>query len=197
MKKGGWRETDAQANDALTRFHDRTQWNPVYGRTPLHEIMETEEALSFHDFLAREDDGISGGDQEGAGEYEINQRIVGIMAFFRFLKARGVHPAMMLKQLAAAGRACHIEPFNLMTMEEIGLMFGETKAAHSWRCKLLSKEIELAGMRGSKLPGQKRKKASESYRQVRLAKANGHNGNGERKPVQKSFLRKLHVMPKK
>ena len=141
--------------------------------------------ISFPEYVAAEDDG---NDAE-AGEYELMQRMIGIKAFFRFLKARGVHPASMLKQLAAAGRACHIEPFNGMTMSEIGMMFGETKAAHSWRCKILSREIELAGMHGTKLPGQKSKEASESYRKVRKGNKN------RRKPaaVQKSFLQKLHV----
>ncbi len=141
---------DAASNLALTRFYNRTGWEPVTYDLP------------FDETLAGADDG-----EEGAvGEYEMRQRMVGIKAFFRFLKARGLHPAAMLKQLAAAGRACHEEPFHAMTMGELGLLFGETKAAHSWRCKILSKEIELSGMHGSKLPGQKSKAASESYRVV-------------------------------
>ena len=147
MKKGGWRELDACANEALTRFFDRAGgWSQVDSRMPFQEILEAE------------DDG----EEERAGDYEFRQRMIGVKAFFRFLRTHGVHPAAMLKQLAAAGRACHEEPFAAMTMGEIGMLFGETKAAHSWRCKILSREIELSGQRGSKLPGQKKRKPRKS-----------------------------------
>lgn len=153
---GGWREFDAGANGALTRFYSRTGWEPVETRMP------------FDDLLAAESDGEDG----EVGEYEMRQRMAGVRAFFKFLQSRGPHPASMLKMMAAAGRACQVAPFAAMTMEELGEMFGETKAAHSWRCKLLSREIKLAGMHGAKLPGQKSEEASESYRRVRQRNRN-------------------------
>jgi hypothetical protein len=173
----------------MSRFFDRTGWQPV------------ESTMPFHDMLEAEDDGEDG----KPGEYELMQRMIGAKAFFRFLKARGIHPAAMLKQLVAAGRACHEEPFHTMTMGEAGQLLGEGKAAHSWRCKILSREIELSGQKGSKLPGQKGKEASESYRKVRRKKsqeatngaANGSaNGSANGGPVRsggKSFLRLLKV----
>lgn len=176
MSRAGWKELDASANGSLKRFFDRTGWQPVESHMP------------FEDMLEAEDDGEDG----KPGEYELRQRMMGVKAFFRFLKARGVHPAAMLKQLVAAGRACHEEPFHSMTMGEAGMLMGEGKAAHSWRCKIISREIELSGQKGTKLPGQKGKDASESYREVRLRKM----ANGEtKKPVarQCSFLRHLHV----
>lgn len=178
MKKAGWRELDASANEALTRFFDRDGgWAQVDARMPFQELLEAE------------DDG----EDEKAGDYEFRQRMIGVKAFFRFLRTHGVHPAAMLKQMAAAGRACHEEPFSTMTMGEIGMLFGETKAAHSWRCKILSREIELSGQRGSKLPGQKTKEASETYRKIRKGNTNRKGGKKQSRARQQSFLRKLHV----
>jgi hypothetical protein len=176
--KPGFRQLDANAHESLTRFHNRTGWEPVDSRMPFAEMVE------------REDDG----SEQPAGEYEFRQRMIGIRALFRFVKKTGVHPAEMLKWLAAAGRACNEEPFSTMTMGEAGQLFSETKAAHSWRCKILSKEIELTGLRGSKLPGQKSKEASASYRKIRKGNKNRTGGtNGKHKPRQGSFLKKLHV----
>lgn len=172
--KVSWREVDAMANEAMTRFFDRTGWTPVESRMPFHEMMELE------------DDG-----QEGeVGDYEIRQRMIGVKAFFRFLKARGIHPAAMLKQLAAAGRACHEEPFAALTMEEAGMLLAETKAAHSWRCKVISGELRLSGALGVKLPGQKSAAASESYRAIRT----GRKKERRRRKQDKAFLRHLRVM---
>lgn len=150
MSKAGWRELDAKANQALQRFFSRTGWEPTYTDMPFDEL------------LAAEDDGT----EEDIGEYELRQRMAGVKAFFGFLQAHGAHPSAMLKQLAAAGRACNVEPFASMTMGEVGLMFSETKAAHSWRCKILSKEISLKGMHGAKLPRQKSAESSASYAAV-------------------------------
>lgn len=166
MHKTSWHELDAAANRGLTRFFNRTQWEPVYLEMP------------FDDLLRQEDDGHDG----QVTDYEWNQRMVGVKAFFRFLVSRGVHPAGMLKQLAAAGRAMGISPFQDMTMGEIGLMYSETKAAYSWRCKVLSREIELSGMRGSKLAGQKSAEAVQTYRKIRKGNTNRKKGRGRRRP---------------
>jgi hypothetical protein len=143
--------------------------------------------MPFHELIEREDDGEDG----EVGEYELRQRFIGVKAFFRLLKSRGAHPADMLKMLAAAGRACHEAPFHALSMEEAGLLFSETKAAHSWRCKILSREIELTGMRGSKLPGQKGREASASYREARQGNQNRKGRKKAPTARQGSFLRKL------
>lgn len=138
--------------------------------------------------MAEED----GGD-EPPGEYELIQRRAAVRAFFRFLKLHGESPSAMLKQLAAAGRACCVEPFASMTMEESGHLFSETKAAHSWRCKVLSREIELSGALGVQLPGQKRAAASEVYSRIRKGNTNRKGGKKRSRMRQGSFLKKLHV----
>lgn len=178
-KKTGWRELDANANEALTRHFDRVGgWGQVDRRMP------------FQDMLMAEDDG----QDEPPGEYELIQRRAAVRAFFRFLKMHGESPAAMLKQMAAAGRACSVEPFSRMTMEEIGRLFSETKAAHSWRCKVLSHEIELSGQRGSQLPGQKKAAASEVYRKIRKGNSNRKGGKKRCRERQGSFLKKLQVL---
>ncbi len=161
MKKGGFREMDANANEALGRFYNREQWEPVCMEMPFSEL------------LRKEDDGT---DEPEIGDYEIRQRVAGVKAFFRFLTAKGAHPAQMLKQMADVGRGMGVEPFAKMTMHEQALMFSETAAAHSWRCKVLSKMIELSGMKGSRLPGQKTKDATASYKVVRRGNKNRKGG---------------------
>lgn len=164
--KTTWKEIDANAHEALSRFHGRTGWEPVETRMPYAEMIE------------REDDGLD----TAPGAYEFRQRNLGAKALLKFIKARGLHPAWMLKQLVAVGRALHEEPFASLSMAEAGLLMSETKAAHSWRCKLISGEIELAGMKASKLPGQKSKDATESYKKCRK----GNKNRAGKKPSRKS-----------
>jgi hypothetical protein len=192
MSALGYRELDESANAALTRFYNRTGW--TMGWENGKQVPVTP-AVSFEEAIAGEDDGE---DSETVGEYEIRQRMTGARALMRFLLSHGPHPADMLKQLADAGRSMHIEPFNIMTMEEQAGLFGQGKAAVSFRNKVLSREIRLSGMRADKIPGQKSKAASESYREREIAKkrpGNGSHGTKGRRPCarQKSFLRQLHV----
>ena len=56
--RGGWRELDANANEALGRHYDRTGWQPVYSDMP------------FAAMLRAEDDGL--GESE-IGDYEIQR----------------------------------------------------------------------------------------------------------------------------
>ncbi len=189
-KKGGWQEIDAASHEAQTRHFTRDGgWQP------------TEVGMPFDDLLRAEDDGISGG-ADGPGEYEFTQRKIGVKVFWDFLMARGSTPMDLFRQLAAIGRALHRAPFHAMTMHEISMMEGQSPAAHSYRCKLMSGEIELSGMKGSRLPGQKSKAASESYKECR--KGNKNRLGGKKldavKPVpkrpadrQRSFLRRLNV----
>ncbi len=192
-KKAGWREIDASTHEAQTRhFTHGGGWAPVSVEMPFDEL------------LRAEDDGISGGETEGAGEYEFAQRKLGVKVFFDFLLARGCTPMDLFRQLAAIGRGLHRAPFAAMTMHEIAMMEGQSPAAHSWRCKVLSGEIALAGMKGSRLPGQKSKAASESYKVCRKGNQNRLGGNKLKaappapasappKRRQSSFLRLLQV----
>jgi hypothetical protein len=129
--------------------------------------------MPFDELLTNEQDGLDG----EPGDYEMRQRAVGVRSFLRYLTCeigKGAALLAIMKRLFAAGRAMGVAPFNQLTMTEAGLMFGETKAAHSWRCKLLSGKLKLAGMNGVQLPGQKSPDASAVYAKVA-------QGNGNRK----------------
>ncbi|MEQ1861449.1 MAG: hypothetical protein ABMA13_16120 [Chthoniobacteraceae bacterium] len=203
-KSPGYREIDAAAHQSMTRFHNRTSgaWEPTSNDLPFARLLDapldgTNGSKGSHATFAETIAAASDGEDGTAGEYEIRQRIVGVKAFFQFLKGRAITPMEMFRQLTAVGRAIHEEPFNLMTMEEIAMMEGQSKAAHSWRCKLLSGMIELAGMKGSKLPGQKSKAASESYKQCRKGNTNRKGGKKGKRARQGSFLAKLKTSPPK
>ncbi|MCA1659822.1 MAG: hypothetical protein LC642_04675 [Verrucomicrobiaceae bacterium] len=194
MSTLGYRELDESASAALTRFYNRTGW--TMGWENGKQVPVTP-AMSFDEAIAREDDGE---DASTVGEYEIRQRMAGARGFIRFLQAKGPHPADMLKQLADACRTMHIEPFCIMTMDEQACLFGQGRAAVSFRGKVLSRELRLSGMHADKIPGQKSKAASESYRKRENAKkkseVGGRRSEGRRpRSRQKSFLRQLHVQP--
>lgn len=174
--KAGWREMDKNANEAMKQFHDRTNWQPVELR------------MAFDEMIEREDDGTG----EPVQDYEVGQRKVGARAFVRFVADAGLHPAAMLKQFLVACRAMGIAPFANMTMGEIGLLFSETKAAHSHRCKLLSGEMEHSGIKAARMAGQKTKAATDSYKQCRKGN-NNRKGGKKVARRQESFLRKLHL----
>lgn len=141
-------------------------------------------------------------------EYDWLQRMVGVKLVFRWILAEGFHPLKLMKRLYAVGRALGIEPFSQLTMKEQGQMFSETKAAVSWRMKLLSGLIRLRSMAGKRLPGQKSPHSAASYSTAQQGNKN-RAGHAERqatftrqlavpktpnpKPQQRSFLRSLHV----
>lgn len=213
-KKPGWREIDAASTQSMTRFNVRNGFEPTsvdmpFARAmdvPIHEVGSPAGAaqngksakdgrrLSFTETIGGQ---FEEGDDE-AGAYEIRERMIGVRLFMRFLKARAITPMDLFRQLAAVGRAIHEPPFCEMTMQEASMMEGQSPAAHSWRCKVMSGEIELAGMKGSKLPGQKSKAASDSYREQRKGNCNRVGGKkaAAKSLRQQSFLRKLKVPPK-
>lgn len=166
--------------DAALRSHYRRTGAEAMdpGDMPFDRIMTFEKALET------EDDGIEGG--EGIGEYEMRQRIIGVRAFLRFIKRRGVTMPQIMREIFASGRAVQDSFFSSLTMTEAGLMFSETKAAHSWRVGVLSGAIQLEGMKGYRLPGQKTPEAKATY-----AASAKRTCNRAKKPKQGSFLRKL------
>lgn len=270
-KQGGWRALDAASHQSMTRFHNRTQWEPTSTDMPFSRLLDATFATSLHEFIAaagaEDAPGLAEFEQwqklqaeasrlalagdadrgdaqraadafyeenqnringyrehletgDGAGgklsEHDMKQRLLGAVALFDFLQSRGSVPMDFFRQFTAVGRALHREPYSLMTMREIAMMEGQSPASHSWRCKLMSGEIELMGMKGSTLPGQKSKAASEAYKKCRKGNNNRLGGKKaaqkakrarqgsflaklNQKPAakQKSFLRKLHVPPKK
>ena len=128
--------------------------------------------MPFDEMLAREDDG-SG---EDADEERMAQRRAAVKALFGFLTAEGPQPVKIMKRLFAVGRGLRLPFFSELTMGEAGMMLGETKAAHSWRVKVLSGMIKLRGMKGYRLSGQKSPETTGHY-----AAAQAGNRNRARK----------------
>jgi hypothetical protein len=171
---------EANMDAAMRSHYRRTGAEAVDpGALPFDRLMTFEQALEG------EDDGIEGG-ADGVGDYEMRQRVIGVRAFLRFLKARGLTMPQIMKQLFASGRAVQDPFFSSLTMTESGLMFSETKAAHSWRVGVLSGQIQLEGMKGYRLPGQKNPESKATY-----AATAKRTCNRAKKAKQGSFLRKL------
>lgn len=141
--------------------------------------------MPFDSLLESESDGIEGG-ESGPDEYDYAQRRAAIRALFRYLKAEGPHPLKIMKRLWAVGRGMHDEYFASLTMTEAGLMFGESKAAHSWRMRVLSGMIELKGMHGIRLPGQKTPASRAVYSAAQQGNSNRTGGKRKRRRAKTS-----------
>lgn len=145
---------------ALRRYYRRTEAEMAYTDMPFSELMKEREP----------------GEPEPMEEEDpvavMRIRVQTIRTLFRYLLAEGPHPCKLMKRMFAVGRGLDIEPFSALTMTEAAMMFSETKAAHSWRMKVLSGVIELAGMHGSRLPGQKSKTATPNYQAAQRGNQN-------------------------
>jgi len=271
-KNGGWRALDAASHQSLTRFHNRTQWEPTSSDMPFERSLDEQFAVSLQEFIAQAGDVTLDDERQAriAGQWktlqkeanrlfgkpgyeaaakaaddfynftdaekgidharditaarergdqparvvDIKERMIGAVALFDFLQRKGSTPMDFFRQFTACGRALFREPWSLMTMHEVAMMEGQSPAAHSWRCQLMSGQLKLNGMKGTKLPGQKSEEARDSYRKCRKGNTNRKDGAAKKKaPVrqgsflaklntkpkpaaqQKSFLRKLHVKP--
>jgi hypothetical protein len=188
---------EANMEAALRSQYHRTKDTAIDLRMPFDRM------ISFEEALAQEDDGIENADGENAiGDYEMRQRVIGVRAFLRWLKTRaGVSSSSsyrpgpvsnIMMQLFAAGRALQDPFFSSMSFTENGLLFSQTKAGASHRSKLLSRELEKAGMKGIQQPGQKTPESRAIY-----AETAKRTKNRAKKATQGSFLRKLKTGPAK
>ncbi len=123
---------------------------------------------------------------DAPGDYEMRQRALGARAILEWIVGEGLHPKKLVKRLLAVGRACGTEPFNVLTMEEAGLLCEETKAAHSHRCKVLSAMIKKAGMHGFKIAGQKPESATAKYSAGAAGNENRANSVKKNKPIKQT-----------
>lgn len=129
---------------------------PVYMRTPLDELVSMESSDS--------------GDEH----------IIRLEAFRRLLEfffSDGPHPGYVVRRVFAVTKALRPQLILNMSLEEIGLMLGETKAAGSWRIKQLVNRPIAAGGHGSQLPWQKSHSACAKY----AARAQGNSNRSKKK----------------
>lgn len=177
----------ANMNAAMRSYYRRTKGQMIDPNAPMPfdrlEALEAPEDAFVRAIANKGDEPIS--------EYEMQFMARGYRLAFDRIFEGGLNPLANMKRLFALGRQiAHPEPSSL-TMTESGLMFSETKAAHSFRCKVLSGELKLAGAKGTRLPGQKSPLATPKY----AAAATG-NCNRKRKVRvrQGSFLAQLKTV---
>ena len=145
--------TEEKITEVLKRVWAREQAagrDPVYTVTPLDEL------------LARE-----------SGE-EVEEHIIRVEAFRRLLEyffGDGPHPGLVVRRVFAITKALRPSLILNMSLEEIGLMLGETKAAGSWRIKqLVNRPISRSCGHTTQLPWQKSSSAVASYAATRRRK---------------------------
>lgn len=146
----------------------------------------TREDIRLDDMLSKISDGL----EFPPGEDEKIMRREAVVIVMEFLAA-GIRPAApieerarrAMRELWTLGRGFHQEPFASMTMDEAGKMLAETKSNHSHRAKKHSRLIERRGMNGSRLPRQKQKYASASYRTAAKRTCNRRTGKSSPKPT--------------
>lgn len=122
----------------------------VTNHTPLDALIEADERCQ---------------EQEGLGS--VLQRM---MLFFF---ADGAHPGVVLRRVYAVAKAIEPAMINHMSLEELALMFGETKAAQSWRLKRIFSDYQRhSGLKGFKARFQKSESARAAYSRAQRGNKN-------------------------
>lgn len=116
-----------------------------------------------------------------AGEDEDDERrarsqIIGVL--IDFVLQDGVHPAHALKNFYALVHALRPQALpGRWTCQDFADLFGETKAAHSWRVKqLFGARLEARGARPIKARFQKSASAVKSYAAAQQGNTNRRHG---------------------
>jgi hypothetical protein len=125
----------------------------VTTRTPLDALLEAEEAAAG---------------PEG-------ERADVLKKMMHYFYADGKHPGAVLRRVFGLAKAIAPELLGDMTLAELGLMFGETRAAQQWRIKKIFSDYQKgAGAKGFKARFQKSEAAS-------AAAARAQRGNQNRR----------------
>lgn len=145
---------DQRITSALARAAARKGFSQasVTTHTPLDDLLEAEEAAA-------------------CGELE---RSAVLNRLLDYLAADGPHPGCVLRRYYAVVKALQREDLLCgMTLKELGMMFGETKAAQSWRIKkIFSGYLKGAGAKGFKARFQKSEAAVAAYARTQLGNTN-------------------------
>lgn len=137
------------------------RWDGVEHATPLSDLLATERA-----------DGIQ--TEEEKIRDEAFARLVD------FLFADGPHPGCVVRRIFALAKAIRPQVLCTMSLEEIHLMLGETRAAGSWRIKkIFSGYLAAAGGRAVKARFQKLDTARAAM--SRAQRGNHNRADGARR----------------
>lgn len=148
------RRVDTALSRAASRMHEAVDVN-----TPVDELMLSEEAEAF-ERLASDD--------------EAGRRLLLAFfdRFFDFLYEDGPHPGWVLRRVFALARRYRPELILKMNGTDLGLMFGETRAAQSWRMQAIFDRLKLSGVRGARGGGFKCEASRESYSEAARGNSN-------------------------
>lgn len=99
-----------------------------------------------------------------------------------FFYADGLHPGAVLRRVFAVAKAIKPELIGDMSLEELALMFGETKAAQSWRIKRIFSDYQRqAGVKGFKASFQKSEAAVAAMSRAQRGNKNRSAGSNFKK----------------
>lgn len=169
MRGASWGDAEERIASVLARRAQASGYEtgPAQtGHTPLAALLQAE----------------AGPDQED--EHRI--RVEAIGALVDFILQDGPHPGYAMKNFYAVVHALRPQALPNWTCDDFAQLFGQTKAAHSWRVKkLFGTLLEAKGGRGRVIRArfQKSATATAAYSQAQKGNTNrrhGHPRVGER-----------------
>lgn len=112
---------------------------------------------------------------DGEDEQRLRSEVIG--AFVDFVLQDGAHPAHAMKNFFAVVHALRPQALPHWTCEDFAQLFGQTKAAHSWRVKkLFGPWIEARGGRAIRARFQKSASATPNYSKAQKGNRNRRHG---------------------
>ncbi len=151
------RRVESALERAAARMHEAVEW-----RTPLDELMLSEAA-------------------ERMGDVHSEDEMALLVEFFRrvfdFIFEEGAHPGWVLRRVYALARRYRPDLILHMNGTDLGLLFGETRAAQSYRMQLIFDRLRMSGVRGFRGGGCK----SEESRATYAASAAGNHNRSKKK----------------
>lgn len=98
-----------------------------------------------------------------------------------YLFSDGPHPGCVVRRAYALAKSIRPELIAHMSLEDLGQMLGETRAAQSWRIKkIFSNYLASAGCRATHARFQKSATACDKYSAVQRGNHNRRNGRKQK-----------------
>lgn len=150
--------------------------------------MEAQTRSSLASFLAVES-------RAGGGEPDSVEEFYRVQTFRRLLAyvfEEGPDPAQAMRRLYALAKSYTPELLFNMSDHEIGMIFGETRAAVSWRRdKLVTKKLKAAGAKSTHVRCQKTESARRKFSKAQ--RGNRNRANGARKAAVLKFAEQSNL----
>lgn len=154
---------DLQINESLRAAAERMgyKFEPPDTGTPASALMAREEFT------------------EDPDEWQI--RVEAFNAILGFFFAKGPHPADVMVQVYAAAKTYRPELILNATCADLANIFGDTKAAWSWRCKNFSRAVAKTGALGTSTGFQKAPSSSRVFAASQKGNTNRRGKRSSRK----------------